>query len=61
MPRFCDSNQDRKITLAEWLNCLQAQRNQHEQAKQTAPAIVVKPTIQSKLKGKNPLDSILID
>lgn len=26
MPRYCDVNNDRKITLSEWLNCLQAQR-----------------------------------
>ena len=59
MPRFCDVNNDRKITLAEWLNCLQAQRIQYEQVK--AMEIEVKPTIQSKLKGKNPLHSILMD
>lgn len=59
MPRFCDVNNDRKITLAEWLNCLQAQRVQYEQVKPET-AIVV-PTTQPKLKGKNPLDSILID
>ncbi|KXJ79925.1 hypothetical protein RP20_CCG027528 [Aedes albopictus] len=26
MPRYCDVNNDRKITLSEWLNCLQTQR-----------------------------------
>ncbi|XP_055859265.1 SPARC-related modular calcium-binding protein 2 isoform X3 [Episyrphus balteatus] len=26
MPRYCDVNSDKKITLSEWLNCLNAQR-----------------------------------
>ncbi|XP_062552816.1 SPARC-related modular calcium-binding protein 2 isoform X2 [Armigeres subalbatus] len=26
MPRYCDVNNDRKITLSEWLNCLQTER-----------------------------------
>lgn len=26
MPRYCDVNSDRKITLSEWMNCLQVQR-----------------------------------
>lgn len=24
MPRYCDVNGDKRITLSEWLNCLQA-------------------------------------
>lgn len=24
MPRYCDVNNDKKITLSEWLNCLNA-------------------------------------
>ncbi|PSN45518.1 hypothetical protein C0J52_13178 [Blattella germanica] len=27
LPRYCDSNQDRKISLPEWLNCLNTQNN----------------------------------
>nr|CAD7263573.1 unnamed protein product [Timema shepardi] len=26
LPRYCDTNRDRKISLSEWLNCLNAQR-----------------------------------
>lgn len=26
LPRYCDTNHDRKISLTEWLNCLNAQR-----------------------------------
>lgn len=26
LPRYCDQNNDREITLAEWLNCLESQR-----------------------------------
>nr|CAD7595465.1 unnamed protein product [Timema genevievae] len=26
LPRYCDTNHDRKISLSEWLNCLNAQR-----------------------------------
>lgn len=57
MPRYCDVNNDKKITLSEWLNCLQTQRIQNEQIKtqQAEP----KPTTQSKLKGVNPLEYIL--
>lgn len=27
MPRYCDVNNDKRITLTEWLNCLQVQTN----------------------------------
>lgn len=27
MPRYCDVNNDKKITLSEWLNCLQINNN----------------------------------
>lgn len=26
LPKYCDQNNDREITLAEWLNCLNSQR-----------------------------------
>ncbi|XP_058829667.1 SPARC-related modular calcium-binding protein 2 isoform X3 [Topomyia yanbarensis] len=32
MPRYCDVNNDRKITLSEWLNCLQTQRTPYVMA-----------------------------
>lgn len=70
MPRYCDVNSDRKITLTEWLNCLQAQRissnlhlaahqTNHDQLRQTTKA----PDLQQSSKlgrvGQNPFDSIL--
>lgn len=27
LPRYCDVNHDRKISMTEWLNCLNAQRS----------------------------------
>lgn len=57
MPRYCDVNNDKKITLSEWLNCLQTQRIQSDQTK--APQSEPKPTTQTKLKGINPLEFIL--
>lgn len=63
MPRFCDVNNDKKITLSEWLNCLQTQRTQNEQPQSSAQTHngQPKPTAQAKLKlnGKNPLEYIL--
>lgn len=57
MPRYCDVNNDKKITLSEWLNCLQTQRVQSEQTRQ--PQVEPKPPTQTKLKGVNPLEFIL--
>lgn len=51
MPRFCDVNNDKKITLSEWLNCLQTERKPvHMESKSST---------QIKLKGVNPLEFIL--
>lgn len=57
MPRYCDVNNDKKITLSEWLNCLQTQRVQNEQTR--PPHMEPKPPTQTKLKGVNPLEFIL--
>lgn len=57
MPRYCDVNNDKKITLSEWLNCLQTQRVQNEQTRPQNEA--PKPPTQTKLKGVNPLEFIL--
>lgn len=62
MPRFCDVNNDKKITLSEWLNCLQAQRAQTEhqpspQSNNGQPKSTAQP--RTKLNGKNPLEYIL--
>lgn len=56
MPRFCDVNNDKKITLSEWLNCLQTQREENERKPTHAEP---KPPTQIKLKGVNPLEFIL--
>lgn len=59
MPRYCDVNNDKKITLSEWLNCLQTQRVQS--GEQSRPVqLELKPPSQPKLKGLlNPLEFIL--
>jgi SPARC-related modular calcium-binding protein len=57
MPRFCDVNNDKKITLSEWLNCMRADiREQNE--RKPVQAEPKSPT-QIKLKGVNPLEFIL--
>lgn len=33
MPRYCDVNNDKKITLSEWLNCLNAHGSVKEATK----------------------------
>lgn len=38
MPRYCDINNDRKITLSEWLNCLQTQRTPYVESGASAKA-----------------------
>ncbi|CAG2062385.1 unnamed protein product [Timema podura] len=53
LPRYCDTNHDRKISLSEWLNCLNAQR--------TNPTINVDPTPGSRRRGLNPLQIYLKD
>jgi SPARC-related modular calcium-binding protein len=59
LPRFCDVNNDKKITLSEWLNCLQTQRVQGEKVQLPLHHEPIFPA-QTKLKGKkNPLESYL--
>ncbi|XP_055374150.1 SPARC-related modular calcium-binding protein 1 [Condylostylus longicornis] len=50
MPRYCDVNSDKKITLAEWLNCMQTERDTD-----ITRSTTVGPTKLSKLNGPNPL------
>lgn len=70
MPRYCDVNSDRKITLTEWLNCLQAQRissphhlsahqSNHDQLRQTTKAPDLHQSSKLGRVGQNPFDSIL--
>ncbi|XP_034478298.1 SPARC-related modular calcium-binding protein 1 isoform X2 [Drosophila innubila] len=58
MPRYCDVNGDKKISLTEWVNCLQPQRMEI--------SITVKPPMSnemstSRLQGSNPLETYLKD
>lgn len=72
MPRYCDVNNDKKITLSEWLNCFQAHHT--PAAVETAkPAsrlnmgyfsgayckVLFFSVESSKLKGPNPLETYL--
>ncbi|KAM8712866.1 hypothetical protein ACLKA7_013231 [Drosophila subpalustris] len=58
MPRYCDVNGDKKISLAEWVNCLQPQRMEI--------TTTLKPPKSnemgtSRLQGSNPLETYLKD
>lgn len=54
-PKYCDVNNDRRINMAEWLSCLNAQ--------QFTPETSTEKTSTSKPKrmGPNPLDQFLND
>lgn len=57
LPRYCDVNSDKKITLSEWLNCLQAQRIAVD-----VPKAVINTSEHStspKRQGNNPLEIYL--
>ncbi|XP_059617873.1 SPARC-related modular calcium-binding protein 1 isoform X2 [Phlebotomus argentipes] len=56
LPRYCDVNNDREITLSEWLNCLQTTRTSTNLGKSITNES--KP-LQSKFRGPNPLESYL--
>ncbi|XP_017120281.1 SPARC-related modular calcium-binding protein 1 isoform X1 [Drosophila elegans] len=58
MPRYCDVNGDKKISLPEWLNCLQA--TPRESATTAKPA-QSNETASPKLQGFNPLERYLKD
>ncbi|XP_046733851.1 SPARC-related modular calcium-binding protein 2 isoform X2 [Diprion similis] len=53
LPRYCDVNNDRKISMTEWLNCLNALRVMPDSPANTH-------TERPMRKGPNPLDKILI-
>ncbi|XP_020800655.1 SPARC-related modular calcium-binding protein 1 isoform X1 [Drosophila serrata] len=59
MPRYCDINGDKKISLAEWLNCLQA--SPRESATTVKPAAQSNETASPKRQGFNPLERYLKD
>ncbi|XP_071649885.1 SPARC-related modular calcium-binding protein 2 isoform X1 [Temnothorax longispinosus] len=54
LPRYCDINNDRRISMTEWLSCLNAQRP-------TAADDREKTLITPKRIGPNPLDQFLND
>ncbi|KRF80506.1 SPARC-related modular calcium-binding protein 2 [Drosophila virilis] len=58
MPRYCDANGDKKISLSEWLNCLQSQRTE---STTTAKPARSNETATSRLLGSNPLEHYLKD
>lgn len=55
LPRYCDVNHDRKISMTEWLECLNAKRPSTQ-----GGTITVKPT-ETRRKGTNPLETYLKD
>ncbi|KYM76660.1 SPARC-related modular calcium-binding protein 1 [Atta colombica] len=54
LPRYCDINNDRRISMTEWLSCLNAQRP-------TIGNDPEKPLTIPKRIGPNPLDQFLND
>ncbi|XP_035912205.1 SPARC-related modular calcium-binding protein 2 isoform X2 [Anopheles stephensi] len=46
MPRYCDVNSDRKITLSEWMSCLDGKRNSSVDV-----AAMSAPLVQAELKS----------
>ncbi|XP_043518013.1 SPARC-related modular calcium-binding protein 2 isoform X2 [Frieseomelitta varia] len=53
LPRYCDINNDRKISMTEWFSCLNAQRSTtSENTEKTS-------TSKPKRTGPNPLDQFL--
>uniref|UniRef100_A0A1B6HDW2 Thyroglobulin type-1 domain-containing protein n=2 Tax=Homalodisca liturata TaxID=320908 RepID=A0A1B6HDW2_9HEMI len=53
LPRYCDVNHDHKISLTEWLHCLNAQRPITDSS--------AMPTPNPRRVGPNPLESYLKD
>ncbi|XP_023315420.1 SPARC-related modular calcium-binding protein 1 isoform X3 [Trichogramma pretiosum] len=57
LPRYCDVNNDRRISMTEWLSCLNAQRPVSAGDRPTEKAATSKP----RRMGPNPLDQFLND
>ncbi|KAG7211467.1 hypothetical protein KM043_010747 [Ampulex compressa] len=55
LPRYCDINNDRRISMTEWLSCLNAQRPTSAESPEKAS------TSKPKRMGLNPLDQFLND
>lgn len=59
MPRYCDVNNDKKITLSEWLNCLQAHHGSSpEQTKTTQSKRHIMQCLSLSNKAKFFLDEV---
>ncbi|XP_017865398.1 PREDICTED: SPARC-related modular calcium-binding protein 2 isoform X1 [Drosophila arizonae] len=58
LPRYCDANDDKIISLSEWLNCLQSQR---AESTTTVKPTQSNETATSRLLGSNPLEQYLKD
>ncbi|XP_013189131.1 SPARC-related modular calcium-binding protein 1 [Amyelois transitella] len=54
LPRYCDVNHDTKISITEWMACLEV-----VQASQGRTTEAPKPPSNPRRKGPNPLESIL--
>ncbi|KAM3968880.1 SPARC related modular calcium binding-like protein magu isoform 2-T2 [Aphomia sociella] len=54
LPRYCDVNHDTKISITEWMACLEV-----TQASQGHTTEAPKPPSNPRRKGPNPLESIL--
>ncbi|XP_043257041.1 SPARC-related modular calcium-binding protein 2 isoform X1 [Colletes gigas] len=53
LPRYCDINNDRRISMTEWLSCLNAQRPTPSDSTEKVS------TSKPKRMGPNPLDQLL--
>ncbi|KAI5729773.1 hypothetical protein M8J76_006479 [Diaphorina citri] len=58
LPRHCDANNDKKISLSEWLNCLNVNTNRANRSTPETSANPADPTVQgnARRRGPNPLE-----
>ncbi|XP_075228439.1 SPARC related modular calcium binding-like protein magu isoform X2 [Lycorma delicatula] len=54
LPRYCDVNSDRKVSLTEWINCLNATKT-----KISTSEITLSSTVSPKRRGISPLETYL--
>ncbi|CAH0401942.1 unnamed protein product [Chilo suppressalis] len=54
LPRYCDVNHDTKISITEWMACLEVTQASHGPSTEST-----KPPSNPRRKGPNPLESIL--
>ncbi|KAL0266267.1 UNVERIFIED_CONTAM: hypothetical protein PYX00_008860 [Menopon gallinae] len=54
LPRFCDVNNDRRISMTEWSNCLDHQRMSAEESSPADVSTALKSKVRGP-KGQNPL------